>query len=181
MAISISAVNTGFPHLDYYKTLWKQFRISGLREGFWFCNQGWWQTTSPENKLLPLATTSTTLSVWGCFLSKQFKHLHPRISDGFKNNKCLTGVFTEPELLKGNRRMELSSLEQQQQVSISILLGGKISLSSCSKDEKRVHQDSQLISPKRQNHAGECWKREKLGKRALPCYPVAHHDDMQRH
>lgn len=31
MAISISAVNTGFPHLDYYKTLWKQFRVSGLR------------------------------------------------------------------------------------------------------------------------------------------------------
>lgn len=68
MAISISAVNTGFPHLDYYKTLWKlSFKGSP--------KQGWQHTTSPENLLLPLATISVTLCVLLFFPLKHYKHL----------------------------------------------------------------------------------------------------------
>lgn len=48
--------------------------------------------------LLPLATTSTTPSMGGVGVggsSKEYKHLHPGISDGFKNNACLTKVFIQ--------------------------------------------------------------------------------------
>lgn len=75
----LSAVNTGFPHLDYYKTLWKL----GLKG---FPRQGWQHTTSPENLLLPLAIPSMTLSV----CSFEALQTPSRISNGFKNNKCLT-------------------------------------------------------------------------------------------
>lgn len=70
-----------------------------------FSEQGWQHTSSPENALLSLATGSTTLFFF--FLLSQTSS---SILEGFKNNKCLTGVLTEPELLKEGGRMELSSV-----------------------------------------------------------------------